>query len=272
MTFSNFSKLLSRSLIGAVGLGAISVLSLSEVTKAQDVPAGSDFFISPSGLSTFIFDTDKLNAQLGLGLPPGQEVPIPLKGVAITPELSNTDTVVTRLDDCTFVGGECTVDIEMVGLSLISVDPLNIPGFGEYNINAILDPQNPTLGEMTINEDGTFSSFLDVFYAVSFEPIGNAQPLDDFFDNLLLTNRTANWTPEPPSNAVCVVQGFCAGNQFFPVGLVEHEKGSPTFPEGHTTILEPVDMEKVPEPSVTATLVLFGLAGLRNVKKRQSAN
>lgn len=289
MTFLNPPKFVTHSLIGAMGLSAIAILGVTESAKASNIVQGSDYFISPAGFSTFIFDTDKLNDQLGLGLPAGQQIPIELQGVPIPGLLGNTDTVVQRQANAIFDNNndgivettQVTIPIEMTQLSLGNTAPVDINGF-QYNLLATLDPNTPTVGEMTINHNtvdlgggqlgfddtgavqGTFDSFLDVFYQVTFTPIGDGPDIDNFFDNLLLQQTDAGWSHTPPADFAVLVpdpvnQDVDANfhlqpgpnlDDFFAVkadpdglngkvpDLVLHEKGGPTFPNGHGTILE----------------------------------
>ena len=286
-------KPVTTGLIGAVGLG-VALLGMPEGAKASNIQAGSDYFISPAGFSTFVFNTDKLNAQLGLGLPPGLELPIALKGLPIGP--GATDTIVKRQRDAIFDTDDdgildvatVTIPIQMVALSLINVAPVNINGF-QYNLLATLAPNTPTLGEMTITHQGqvgqpfddsgtsqgTFTSFLDVHYQVEFTPINGGPAIGNFFDNLLLTQPgqgrdPAPWSHTPPPNALLVrsdgasqsanchtLTGDCADDDFFPLSLVLHQKGSPGFPNGHGTIIT------VPEPSTVLGLIAVGLSSIQ---------
>ncbi len=306
MNSSISTKLLSRSLIGALGLSALALLSVSEVAKAQAVPdiqLGADYFISPEPFSSFIFDSDKLNDQLDLNLPSGQQFAIPLKGKPIAGLPGDTDTVVERQEDCFFDNGQCLIPIEMTELSLVSVDPVAIPGVGQYDLFAELDPNTPTTGKMLIRDDMTFDSFLEVFYKVTFNPIGDSPDLPMFFDSFeqedpnnmipeladgALQQLDSPWSNIPPDNAVLVRgaegdqmanchtdSGACASNDFFPgfngvsLEVVQHEKGQPGFPNfplGHGTVITTVP---VPEPSATLPVSLIGLTAIWGLRKKQ---
>ncbi len=290
MTIFNPTKFVTRSLMGAVGLSAIALFGVAESAKAVDIQLGTDYFESPAGGSSFLFD---LNMNGEIDLP--DEV-VPLQGLPIEPRfLENTsiDTVVQRLEDCTFVGGECLISIEMTQLSLETIEPVTINGF-EYDVFTTLDPDQKTTGKMLIRDDGTFDSFLEVFYKAEFTAINDDAPeIDDFFDsfqqvdptNMIPANATgalvqlnSEWghTPIPgitdlvyardPQLANChgdIDLLTCASNDFFAVGSVPHEKGSPTFPEGHTTVTSDdgivANIPTIPEPSTTLGLLFLGL-------------
>jgi hypothetical protein len=288
LTQSKFiSKTVGRtaSVLGVMGLSAIAIMGVTKPASAANILLGSDYFISPSGQSTFIFDP----ASVGL---PGNPFPVALEGDPIPGLPGQTDTVVQRQRDAIFDDNgdgflertSVTIPIEMTQLSLKSVNPLN-----GFNVFVTLDPNKRTTGEMTIRHNylnqggglvfddsgiaqGTFDSFLDVFYQAELVPVNGGPAAFTIFDNFRLTQNGAQWTHKP--NGV-LVRGE-VGNQdanchklvgpgcfdgkvgsldfsdFFPIGLVKHEKGSPNFPNGHTTTLE-----TIPEPT---TILGAGLA------------
>ena len=99
----------------------------------------------------------------------------PLAGLPIGP--GTTDTIVRRLGDCSLdlllPMSNCAIPIEMVALSLVSVgNPM------------ILVRESPTLqsnGMMTMQSDGsgaggTFNSFFDIFFELSFDGGGSWLP------------------------------------------------------------------------------------------------
>ena len=91
-----------------------------------------------------------------------------MMGVPIGP--GNADTIVRRLGNCdltlSLAGSNCTIDIEMVALSLVSVADLS------FRVRE--SPTLQSLGRMTMTSDGggnggTFDSFFDVFFEISFD-------------------------------------------------------------------------------------------------------
>ena len=156
-----------------VGAGlALAIAVASGPARADIVLLGSDYFetIQPTNF-----------VPLGLLNP--------LAGLPIGPGL--TDTIVQRQGDCSLSlgssGSSCTVPIEMVALSLVStVNP------------AVRLRESPTIasvGGMTITSDGsgtggTFSSFFDVFFELSFDGGATWAPQGD----LTLTSSSTNWT------------------------------------------------------------------------------
>lgn len=152
----------------ATGLGLCAAL-LAGSARADIVLLGSDYFetIAPTSF-TFPVATS-LGSLSGITLG--------LSGRPIGP--GSTDTIVRRRQDCSLFldtsGSQCTIEIEMVALSLVGNGP------------PILFRESPThnsLGEMTIFSDGTgtgghFDSFFDIFVELSndggqnFYPLGN---------------------------------------------------------------------------------------------------
>jgi hypothetical protein len=146
-------NLLSRSLIGALGLG-VALLGLPQSAKAFTVNQGTDYLVTPSGGAAFTFD-----------LGGGTIVPVSFGGLAIgTPTATppdggysgKADTVVNRLQDvdATPTGG--TTLLEIVGLSLKSVAPVTIGG-ANYDVFAGLQKYlngTTSTGEMTIRDTG----------------------------------------------------------------------------------------------------------------------
>ena len=141
--------------------------------RADDlVLLGADYFqtIQP----TFFTPLGALNPLAGLPIGPG-----------------NTDTIVHRQRDCSLslatLGSNCTIPIELVALSLVStVNPM------------VRLRESPTLGssgEMTINSDGsgtggTFNSFFDVFFELSFDGGSTFSPMGP----LHLSSSNTGWT------------------------------------------------------------------------------
>ncbi|MDP1533680.1 MAG: hypothetical protein Q8L92_08885, partial [Rubrivivax sp.] len=122
----------------------------------------------------------------------------PFSGLPIGP--GNTDTIVRRLGDCTLDlnvnGSFCSVAIEIVALSLVSV--------GSPLTRIRESPTTSSLGSMTIFSDGsgtggTFNSFFDIFAELSFDGGTTYNPIDfdpstTVIDPKRLTSTGALWT------------------------------------------------------------------------------
>ena len=130
---------------------------------------------------------------------PGPSFPnIPVKGLPIGP--GATDTIVQRQADCSLnlnAVASCTIPIEVVALSLVSIDN---PMFRVRE-----SPTLVSIGMMTINSDGsgtggTFSSFFDIFVELSMDGGSNFNPFDSdpstplIFDPKHFTSSGTDWT------------------------------------------------------------------------------
>lgn len=192
---------------------------------------------------------------------------VDLEGRPIGP--GNTDTIVQRQADAILptVGSSDTIPIEMVALSLQSIDPVNVGG-SFFDVFVHLTPGTSSVGEMTINHEfaddgtapeGTFTSFFDLFFTVDLTPTGGGAPLSQDFVSRLVSDP-AFWSHEPSLNAVLVsgLPGDQAANlhsplpvgfnDFFVFGIVDERHLA--FPGLHRA-----RQATIPEP---ATLALLG--------------
>lgn len=161
-------NLLSRSLIGAVGLG-VALLGLPQSAKAVNVNRGTDYLVTPSGGALFNF----VDTQLGEGV-----VTVTFGGLAIgtplTPPTPPTppdggflglaDTVINRLDDvgAPYLSTLPVTDLINGTLPVNNVTPIQIVGLslqgtGNYEgkIFVGLDPTQVSGGEMAIAHNQT---------------------------------------------------------------------------------------------------------------------
>jgi|GEM_PF-2989153 len=241
--------------------------------NASNILMGSDYLMTAEG--TF-FD---FGAGIG---------PVPLKGKPVGPGF--TDTIVQRQADAflgpPYVGGTDTIPIELVALSLVSVNPVNISG-SFFDVFIGLTPGLRSTGSMTVTHDfpdngtpdpeGTFTSFFDVFFDASFSPVGGGQGFVISNTIRLETAEPALWGHEPPPGPNVFVEGLVGDqdanrhvgpipiifNDFYPIGeIIEvHPQGA-----GIHIVRQAV----VPEPS-TVLLVGSGLAGLVVLGRRRLA-
>ncbi|NES74270.1 MAG: hypothetical protein F6K24_58325, partial [Okeania sp. SIO2D1] len=201
------SKFVSRSLIGAVGLSAsaMAFLGVPEVAKAADIWRGSDYLhtIMPTSLD--------FQGAGGVGV-------VDFKSLPIGP--GNTDTIVQRQEDCIFggLGGSCTIPIEMVELSLMSVAPVEVNNIF-YDVFVTEGPNST--GTMTINHEfpdngtpepeGTFTSILNVFFEAKFVDVNDPNNMfsvfsEDIFGGPKVFEAFGEWSHEPVPGSV-IVQG-----------------------------------------------------------------
>jgi hypothetical protein len=199
-------------------------LSMSSVTLGSAIGSGFDLFETPDDGNTFI----------DFGPPVGQ---VPLEGnpELLAPEkLGDTDTIVERkqgIDPFDFPNGEGTVDIEVVALSLKSIESFNVEFWGfpsgttadlYVTVNALglpnlpqPDELEPSTGSMTIDHKGNpdgfpsqgdFTSNLEVFadliFVVAGEDIGDEANWLAFMpapDTVILDGK-GHWAHEQPAN------------------------------------------------------------------------
>jgi hypothetical protein len=219
----------------------------------------------PARADTVVLGSDYLETEPGTQFNLGSLGIVPFIGNPIGP--GSTDTIVQRKADATIGGG--SIPIQIVALSLRSVNPVNIGGF-LYRLDARLDPANLNndTGTMTISgtgAGGTFSSNLTVFGEVDFTPLNGGGPIPAAFTQKIFSS-TANWTSTHAANAVLVTGSV--GNQtanlhtnlaagqhdFFPISPIVE-----MFTDGSMHIVDPAVV--VPEPSSLVLLLAAGLTG-----------
>lgn len=155
-------------------------------TNDNGGPAGTglpadDLWTTPPGSATsYSFEGTPLPADFfGEGSDPftGE---VDLMGLALDPDnLGPADTIVRRMEDIcpTEVGESATVEVEMVALSLVSVEPITVTFNGgqdpvEFDVQVCLSsfPQQTGTMTITLEEDdcGTFDSSLPVLPKFTF--------------------------------------------------------------------------------------------------------
>lgn len=294
-------NLLSRSLIGAVGLG-VALLGLPQSAKAFTVNRGTDYVVTPSEGAVFNFVDP---------LPGAGTVTVKFGGLAIgtptaTPPdgsyLGIADTVINRLGnvDATPTGG--TTLLEIVGLSLQSVAPVTIGG-AKYDVFAGLqkyfsidddnDPATPDIpgksstGTMTIRDTGgangkTWDSSFTINGVAIVAAAGTLIPTGtDYVKGLIQGCTTAKnyqcllfskgpfeatnepWTSSGEDEGANLVQPGLKQNFFISkTQPVIHDAGDGTI---HTVV-------SVPEPlTILGSLTAFGF-GAAFKRKRDNKN
>ena len=152
---------------GVWPLTGVAIVLAGGLTFAASAPAisilpGSDYLTTAPGT---MIDLGKLGSPWGLGV-------VEFAGNPVGP--GDTDTVIERQGTPTVdaPGDTDTVEIELVGLSLASVNPVDVGGI-LYDLHIDLDPALPSLGaiEITLGNDtvpsGDFTAFLDIFVEVA---------------------------------------------------------------------------------------------------------
>ena len=170
---------------------------------------------------------------------------VQLQGRPIGP--GNTDTIVQRMGGLP-AGGTGTIDVEIVALSLVSVNPIKIVGQGDsffdvfVEINKVgspmLNPQPlpPSGGQIMITSHdddaggGKFDSFFDVFFDTIIVPAGgdpNGPNAIHMPGHLRLDNQGADWSHTAPPNYP--TDPAFPSDGFFP-GPIPHHGIHPVLP------------------------------------------
>jgi hypothetical protein len=248
-------KPVTTGLIGAVGLG-VALLGMPEAAKATTVVAGTDYLFTPADFTTFYDFGGSIGKVYFEGVPTFA---------------GGSDTKVQRKDNCTFVSGSCTTNIEMTGLQLISYNPVN-------NVLATLGA-SPSTGTMTIKDDGTFTSTLTV------NAVATGGILPSPFTFTKVFTASGEWTSNPIPGTPLVRAAYpnqdanchnltgpgclntdvtgdgMTDTDFFLAGRVVH-----ITPQGdeHT-----VDPYLIPEPSTVLGLIAVGLSSIVGFKGKK---
>ena len=242
-------------------------ISVSSSAVALPIEPGYDLFETSAGLYFF----DPLPAD-----PSNPPIAIELEGLPLLTftdhdssvytgdQLGNTDTIVRRKETGPGVGDTGTIDIEIVALSLKSVEPIDL-GSGLLDIVVGLDLSKSSTGEMTIRHtdpddgtnapEGTWDSFFDVFIQVDAFIAGTTTLVATFFDEKHFETFGNDWS-HTLGDAIRI-PGLTSN--FFATGLAVHDAGDGTQHQTRTS---------VPEPG-TATmlgLVLLGAAFVRGLR------
>ena len=164
------------------------LLAILVPTAAQADPIGPGF-----DLFTTLPGTTVDPAPLGVGV-------VSLEGVPIGP--GNTDTIVERLSGIGpfNVGDVSVIDIELVALSLQSVDPVDIGGnLFDLAVTGLPSPIGQMTVHHTVADGGFFDALLPVEALLTFTEVGN--PLNSFDQVFSTVFQTTNapWahTPSP---------------------------------------------------------------------------
>jgi len=271
-------NLLSRSLIGAVGLG-VALLGLPQSASSSTlVNRGTDYLVTPSGGAVFNF----VDPLPGAGV-----VTVNFGGLAIgtptaTPPdggyLGIADTVVNRLDDVDATPTGNKTSLEIVGLSLKSVAPVTING-ANYDVFAGLQKYlngTTSTGEMTIRDTGgangkTWDSSFTINGVAIVAAAGTLIPTGtDYVKGLIQGCGTAtNYqcilfdkgpfvaTNEPWSDVPSL--GQLEGANLVQPGLAQNfYLTGPAIHDAGDGIIHTVQPQPVPEPTILGSLAALG--------------
>lgn len=212
---------------GALALAVIWALAPAVPAHADTIPAGFD-----------LFETDPQSTHMDLALPAGffgagsdpytgfvKFSGVPL-GSFDGKNVGDADTIVQRKASVNPAPSD-TVPIEIVALSLISVEPVTVTYNGGatsevWDVKVDLSPSLPSVGQMTINKTkvngGTFSTQLQIVPRLTFVSLSNAQT--QTFDGADLPAAGLTLTGTGPWRTGCVLpalsvtgfnDGFCPG-------------------------------------------------------------
>lgn len=213
---------------------ALGVLSLgANVAQADSIGPGFDLFATTPGTTVFIPNIGNVS----------------LMGKPVGP--FNTDTIVRRtagISPFDPPGGTATIPIELVALSLTSVQPIQV-GSSFFDVFVTLQPNTVSSGQMTVKHQnsggGTFDSFFDVFFEIKFTDIQNPQNTQTIHLQDRITG-SGPWTHTPPPGYP-KPPNFPSGG-FYPGPL--SEQGT------NFSLVHNVTPARTPEPG---TLALLGL-------------
>ncbi len=259
-------KKLGQTLLGSLSVG-IALCGLSPSAKAITVNKGTDYVVTPSGGAVFTFVDPSLGPNPFTvsfkGLPIGISTATPPNGGL----LGQADTVINRASTVTPDLNGVKTDIEIVGLSLQSVSPVN-----GFDVFAGLQKYYPiglgggklSTGSMTIFDSGSpdgkkWKSDFNIFGVAIIAPTGTLKPTGtDFVKGLIEGCQGASYqcllfnkgpfvaTDEPWSETASrgqlegenLVQPGLDQN-FFLTGTVIHDSGNGTI---HTIIPTPAPL------------------------------
>jgi hypothetical protein len=149
-------------------------------------------------------------------------------------DVGDTDTVVRRPQGLSVTPSSPTdtAPIQLVSLNQVSVEPINVNVGGRvqlWDVNAGISLARPSTGQITVNQNGTFSSQLTVLPLLVFTRLsdGKQKTLDvgraaadnpAFVNDLTLRSDNTPWAPGcilPALDVPGINTGFCPGlNRF----------------------------------------------------------
>jgi hypothetical protein len=207
----------------ALSLGAVSSAQAATIQPGVDlfetVPGQTQFTAPPGLIPSGFFGpgSDAFSGQVQFG-------GVPLGQVNGHPT-GDADTAVQRQGPAAPMP-TATVPLQLVSLSLQSMEPITVTYNGGqhpelWNVDASPSVTRPSTGEITINQDGTFSSRLNVLPLLVFTRLSDGAQrtfdtgtLPQIFTQQLLTFTSQNvpWSPGctlPALDVPGLNNGFC---------------------------------------------------------------
>lgn len=251
---NNCLKLVTTSLMGIVGLG-IGLLGGSQVAKAVDLAKGFDYFITfGDGTSSIVLP------NIGI---------VDLIGTPFDPAISQADTKLERLEDCTFIEGSCTVPLIIHELNLQSVNTVDLSPYGlEPSVVLIRLYGAQVPGYITINESPK------TWYA-NLPIIAYAELPDDTIIEVpgfgpLIFYATADEGELIGSGTYTTLDSFDALGIFTGPLITDPSLSAPHPQEIHAMTPLDITSTSVPESSTIMPLAILGLIGLWSLKDNNS--
>jgi hypothetical protein len=167
---------------------SLVLFCISMDAAADPIDPGSQFQVTVPGvgdpisnpMGTFFFPAEVPGQPFGAG------PPVPMEGIPLgAPGFGNTDTII-EVQGSLGAGETGTIPVEIVAMSLRSVDPVDIGGT-LFDVEVLPDLTNPSMGtfDFTDHDDpysGTkYISHFDVFFDIRAEEVGNPSNVIEAF-------------------------------------------------------------------------------------------
>lgn len=257
MNFAKSSNWVSRSLIGAVGLSAsaIAFVGSPQSAKAADMDKGFDYFLTfGDGTSSIILP--------GIGI-------VDLVGTPFYPDLSEADTKLERLEDCTFVDDVCTIPLLIHELNLQSTEVVDLSPYGldpSIVLIRLFGPQE--MGYITIDQS-TKSWWANLPVVADARLPDDTQIVAPDYGPLIFVG-TAAGAELVGSGTYTSLDPFDAEGVFYGPMIEDSSLDEPYYQEVHAMTPLAPPLTSTPEPSAIIPLGFLGIAGLRKLKKQIS--
>ncbi len=189
------------------------------------IQAGTDYWATPDAQIQFgDVNIPEIPADFfGLGSDPFDGLVL-FRGEPIEPNESLADTIIERLEDAVLKDPPDPIEIEMVDLNLVSTSPIIVTydngtgGESFFDVYMTIDPNNPSIGQMTIDGDvygGTFWFDINTNIKFIFVSAGGGQEFSLVQPVTMTSEGSYPWQNLPP---IIVVRPPCIDSDFYPSG------------------------------------------------------